>query len=223
MKDIITLAKERADKFKVKNVVVSTNTGASAKLVFEVFGPGYKIFAVGNPAKAHERGLVSHAGVSEETQKILEQKGIKVILQDQSLIQALDFGGTDFKIGGKSFEIWGNNFDSAALTEVIENAGPKGKCNAVAIIYNTLQLFCDTTRVCIEVTLMAADSGLLLLNEDCIAIARPIERSNCPHAAVILRPTKTNDIFMGQFRVKDIILLPGPKDHWFNNERLWSG
>ena len=93
----------------------------------------------------------------------------------------------------------------------------------MAIIYNTLQLFGDGPRVCLEVALMAADSGVLPIDADCISIARPPQASNCPHAAMVLRPAKTGDIFRGQLRVKNLTLVPGPKDHWFDNGPLWVG
>jgi len=227
MKDIVTIAKERADAFGVKNVVVATNSGATADLVHKVFGTNYLIIAVGNPASAHARGLVYHAGVSEATRKSLEQKGIKVVLQDQSLFQAVAIGGQPFDIGDKHFDIWGHCFNvdwSCSLGEVIENAGSKGPFNAVAIVSNTLALFGDGPRVCFEVALMAADSGVLPLDADCISIQRRIGgESNMPDAAMVLRPARTQDIFKGQLRIKDLVLVPGPKDHWFNNGPLWVG
>jgi hypothetical protein len=228
MKDIVALAKERADKFGVRNVVVPTNTGATANKVYEVFGKDYRIIAVGNPASAHIRGLVIHEGVSEETRRSLEQKGIKVVLQDQSLFQAIGHGSHGFVIGGKRYDIgapaWVHHRRIPTLQEVIENAGSKGDFNPVAIIYNTLQLFGDGPRVCLEVALMAADSGILPLDADCISIQRRIGgESNMPDAAMVLRPARTEDIFKGQLRIKDLVLVPGPKDHWFNNGSLWVG
>lgn len=99
MTDIMAVAKQRAERFDVKNVLVATNSGASVRRAYETFGPKYQIFAVGNPASAHERGLVLHSGISEETQRSLEQKGIKVVLQDQSLFQksGLSFMGTSLQ------------------------------------------------------------------------------------------------------------------------------
>lgn len=55
MNDIVMLAKERADKFGVRNIVVSTNTGASADHVRDVFGTDCLIIAVGNPPETHDR------------------------------------------------------------------------------------------------------------------------------------------------------------------------
>ncbi|MEM2906144.1 MAG: hypothetical protein QW057_00670 [Candidatus Bathyarchaeia archaeon] len=52
----MALVKERTDKFSIRNVVVATNSGATANLAHEAFGPDYLIIAVGNSASAHERG-----------------------------------------------------------------------------------------------------------------------------------------------------------------------
>jgi len=225
MKDIIALAKGRADLFGVKNVVVPTNSGATVKAVRDVFGPKYAIIAVGNPSTVSERELVYHKGVSESTRRELEELGIRVILQDQSMFQAAAIGGIPHLIG--SYNISGNCFNagwSCSLEDVIGKSGPTGPFNPVAIISNTLALFGDGPRVCIEVALMAADSGALPLDADCIAIQRRIDgASNMPDAAMVLRPTRTRDIFKGQLRIKDLLLVPVPKDHWFNNGPLWVG
>ena len=85
--DIMQIAVQRANNFGVKTVVVATNSGASAELALEAFGSGCTIIAAGNPASAHERGLVHHVGVSEATRWRLERNGIKVALQDQSFVQ----------------------------------------------------------------------------------------------------------------------------------------
>lgn len=203
MTDIMTIAKQRAERFDVKNVLVATNSGASVRRAYETFGPQYQIFAVGNPASAYERGLVLHSGISEETQRSLEQKGIKVILQDQSLKQRP-----------------GLSFMGASLQEVVCNVSPNGRFNAISIAYNVLQLFSDGPRVCLEIALMAADSGELPLDVDCISIACPSSYCDLPDAAVILRPAKSEDIFKGELRIKDVVLSPTPNDVWFTNGPL---
>ncbi|MEM2905454.1 MAG: hypothetical protein QW057_01320 [Candidatus Bathyarchaeia archaeon] len=79
-----------------------------------------------------------------------------------------------------------------------KHAGPKDPFNPVAVISNTLAWFSDEPRACIEITLMAADPGLLPLDADCIAIQRRVGgESNMPDAAMVLRPTRTQDIFKG--------------------------
>ena len=208
MEDIMKLAKQRADRFGVRTVVVATNTGASAERTLGVFGQGYRIIAAGNPASAHERGLVHHKGISEETKARLQQKGIQVALADQSFVQ-------------KYFDHSGES--RCTLTGLKERMRSQNPFPLEAVICNTLDWFCDSTRVCIEICCLAADAGVLAVDRDCIAIATPSPKSNCPHAAVILRPAKTEDMFRGNLRVKDIVLVPGENDHWFDNRPLWQG
>lgn len=203
MTNIMTVEKKRAERFAVRNVLVATNSGASVRRAYEVFGPQYQFFAVGNPASAHERGLVLHSGISEETRQSLEQKGIKVVLQDQSLFQKP-----------------GLSFMGASLQEVVRNVSSEGKFNAISIAYNVLQLFSDGPRVCLEIAFMTADSGKLPLDADCISIACPSSYCDLPDAAVILRPAKSEDIFKGALRIKDVVLSPTPNDVWFTNGPL---
>ncbi len=201
--DIMSVAKERADACGLRNVLVATNSGASIRLARETFGSGYRFFAVGNPAWAHAQGLVLHEGISEETRRGLTAEGITVVLQDRSL-----------------FQTPGVSFLGVSLQEVAECAGPHGRCTAVALVYNTLQLLSDGPRVCLEIALMAADRGALPLEEDCIAIACPSSYCDLPDAAVILRPTRSEDMFRGELRIKEVILRPTEGDVWFSNGPL---
>ena len=208
MEDIMQIAKQRAGNFGVKTVVVATNSGASAERALEAFGSGYTIIAAGNPASAHERGLVHQKGISEQTRVRLEQKGIKVALQDQSFVQQY------FDHSGES---------RCSLTALAERMQSQHPFPVQTVLCNVLDWFCESLRVCIEICCLAADAGVLPTDADCISIARPSPKSNCPHAAVILRPTKTEDMFQGGLRIKDTALVPGDNDHWFSNQALWQG
>ncbi len=90
----------------------------------------------------------------------------------------------------------------------------------MAIAYNVLQLFSDGPRVCLEIALMAADSGALPLDADCISIACPSSYCDLPDAALILRPARSEDMFKGQLRLKDLILRPTADDVWFSDGPL---
>ena len=61
---------------------------------------------------------------------------------------------------------------------------------------------------------MAADSGLLPLHEDCMAIAGP---RGYAYAALIVRPVLSTELFSTHIRVKDLLLVPGEDDIWFNH------
>jgi uncharacterized protein len=200
--DIMAAAKRSADAFGVRNVLVATNSGASLRSARQAFGPDYRFFAIGNPASAHARGLVLHDGVSEETRRGLEAEGVTVVLQDRSLFQTPRL-----------------SFMGATLQEVVEGAG-QDRFGAVAIAYNVLQLLSDGPRVCLEIALMAADSGELPLDEDCLAIARPSSYCDLPDAAMVLRPARSEDIFRGALRIKHVTLSPTPDDVWFSSGPL---
>ena len=203
MSDIMARAKERADAFRVRDVLVATNTGASLAAAMDAFGPDYRFFAVGNPASAHERGLVLHDGISNEVKATFEAKGVTVVLQNQSLFQRP-----------------GLSLMGASLDAVVQSAAPTGRFRAMSIVYSALQLFGDGPRVCLEIAMMAADSGHLPLDEDCISIACPSSYCDLPDAAVVLRPAKSQDMFSEQHRIKDLILCPTPNDVWFSNGPL---
>ena len=221
-------AKQRAERFGVKNVVVATLTGESVRLVRRTFGPDYRLFAVGNPPSAHARGLVYHDGTDEETGRALEEEGVTVILRDQGPFQAINIGGQPYDVGGavpreiwrgahKSIDAWGLRED---LSEVI-NKGLRGEVNALWVISQTIaSLLGDGPFVCLEITLMAADSGLLPLDQDCLAISRPRPASHAPDAALVLHPQTTQRLLAG-LRIKDVLLFPRTDDHWFCDKPLW--
>jgi hypothetical protein len=201
---IMEVAQRRAEQFHVKHVLVATNTGKSVRAAHSVFGEGYCFFAVGNPASAHERGLVMHDGINKQVKRDLEALGITVVLEDQSLFQRKMV----------------HSFYGVPFDEVIHSCSAKGHMNAISIIYNTLQLWGDGPRVCLEISLMAADTGVLSLERDCLAIACPSSYCDLPDAAVVLHPSKTEDMFMGNLRIKDVALCPTPDDVWFSQRPL---
>jgi hypothetical protein len=198
------MAKQRADIFNVKNILVATNTGTSIRAACEVFGSGYRFFAVGNPSSAHERGLVLHNGISPQTRNTLEDMGITVVLANQSMFQKKDV----------------RSFYGVPYDEIRRSCSAEGHINAVSLLYNALQLFGDGPRVCLEITLMAANAGVLPLDEDCMAIACPSSYCDLPDAAVVMHPAKTSDMFMGKLRIKDVVLSPTENDVWFSQGPL---
>ena len=202
--EIMTLARERAEALGVRNVLVTTNSGASVEAAQDALGPEYRFYAVGNPASAHDRGLVGHDGISEETQQRLEAKGIQVVLQDQSMFQRDNL-----------------YFTGVPLSQVIAETGSNERFGPLGMIFNVWQqMFGDGPRVCLEIAFMAADEGALPLDEDCMAIATPSSYCDLPDAALILRPTRSEDMFSGRLRIKDLILAPTGNDVWLSNGPL---
>ena len=196
-------AKERADQFGVKHILVATNTGTSVRRADAIFGTGYRLYAVGNPASAHGRGLVLHEGITEQTREVLEGMGISVVQADRTLFQRPDL-----------------SLIGASWSEVQAGVSPEGRANALSVAYSVLQWLGDGPRVCIEIALLAADAGVLPLDEDCLAIACPSSYCDLPDAAVVLRPTRSEDVLSGELRIKNIFVCPTPDDVWFSNGPL---
>ncbi len=207
-------AKERAIAFGVRNVVVATNTGCSVLMAKEAFGADYRFFAVGNPAASHEGGICLHDGISETRRSELEAAGVRVILHEQTLFQGAPKCAAAADQHRAVERAYARRFHCSDRL-------PPGSRNLHDIMYNVLnEFFGDGPRVCIEITLAAADSGELPLGEDCISIATPSSYCDFPDAAVIIRPVKSQDMFSMQFRVKDLLLCPTAGDVWFCNKQL---
>jgi hypothetical protein len=212
--DIMDRASQRAAALGVRNVVVATNTGRSILAAQKAFGAEYRLFAVGNPATSHERGLCLHDGISETKRTELEAAGIRVILDDQTLFQGeakCDAAEDQHRTVERAYSRRFHHNDEL----------PSGSRNLHGIMFSVLnEFFGDGPRLCLEITLTAADSGRLSLDEDCISIATPSSYCDLPDAAVILRPVRSEDMFSMQLRVKDLLLRPTANDVWFSQKQL---
>ena len=71
------------------------------------------------------------------------------------------------------------------------------------IIANTLRMIGQGMKVAIEISIMAADAGLVHGDEDIIAIGGSGGGADC---AVVLKPVNSNDLF--DLRVKEILCKP---------------
>lgn len=207
--DIFSLAKERAVKFGLKNILVASNSGESVERAQHVFGPAFALFAVGNPPSSREKGLALHSGILDATKGRLEGKGIRVIRQEASVFQAC----ANRSIGIESFEHANAAYvDRFGRTFAEDERIPNNICKVMGHLLG--EFLGDGPKVCLEITLMAADSGELPLDEDCMAIATP---GGYSHAALIVHPVTTKALFSTHFRVKDLLLVPSPGDIWFND------
>lgn len=202
---IFTQARKRAKKLKVKNVLVATNTGRSVKLAQDIMGADFRFFAVGNPSSSKDKGLVLHCGITPETKQELEKRGITVITQAVSAFHGLP-GNSIFHNANKAYiKRFGRTF---AQDEIV----PSNICKIMNHVLS--EFFSDGPRVCMEITLMAADSGHLPLDNDCMAIAT---LNGYSHAALVVRPVTSSELFSTHFRVKDLLLCPTDNDIWFND------
>jgi hypothetical protein len=78
-----------------------------------------------------------------------------------------------------------------------------GGATAVEVIAQTLRLFGQGTKVCVEVVVMAADAGLIPTNADVISVGGTGRGAD---TALVLRPAHMNTFF--DLRVREVLCLP---------------
>ena len=75
----------------------------------------------------------------------------------------------------------------------------------VEIIAETLRLFSQGVKVCVEISIMAADGGLLPTDSEVIAIGGT---GNGVDTALVLKPAHMRNFF--DLRINEIIAMPRP-------------
>ncbi len=167
----LRVAKEYAERYGIRNVVVASTTGKTGLLATEVF-KGFNLVIV-----THATGFIKpgYQEMSEDTRKELERRGAKVL----TCVHA--FAGVERGIR-QALNIW----------------------LPVELIALTLRrLFGEGVKVAIEITLMAADAGLIPLDEDVIAIAGTGHGAD---TALHIKPATTSNFF--DLRVRRVICKP---------------
>ncbi len=74
------------------------------------------------------------------------------------------------------------------------------------IVADTLRIFGQGMKVACEITMMAADSGLVRTDEEVIAIAGTGKEGRGADTAIVLSPVNTHDFF--DLKVKEILCKP---------------
>ena len=81
-----------------------------------------------------------------------------------------------------------------------------GTAYPAEIMAQTLRLFGEGIKVAVEITVMAADAGLVPIDEDVIAIAGT---SRGADTALVIRPANSTGIF--NLTIKEIVAKPGTR------------
>lgn len=72
-----------------------------------------------------------------------------------------------------------------------------------AVVAHTLYRFCQGMKVCVEIVLMAADAGLIPVDEEAIAIAGTGEGAD---TAIVVKPAYPRKFL--EFRIEEIVAKP---------------
>ena len=168
-KKCIELALNAAAEKNIKNIVVASNTGATAMLLKGI--PHLNIVCVTHAYGFREPGKTE---MEDSVREALNSEGIKVFTTTHAL------SGAERGISKKH-----------------------GGINPVEIMADTLRMFGQGTKVCVEVSIMALDAGLIPYGEDIIAIGGSAGGAD---SAIILRPEHANNIL--ETKIKEIICKP---------------
>ncbi len=95
---------------------------------------------------------------------------------------------------------------SHALSGVSRGISNKfGGVTPVEVMAETLRMISQGVKVCVEISIMAADGGLMPMDQEIIAVGGTAWGAD---AAVVLTPTHMNSIF--DLRIHEIIAMPRP-------------
>ena len=138
--ETLKLAKERATELGIKDIIVASTRGYTAKKAVEVFPPGeYNLIVVTHCYGFREPNKNEFP---EDLREELLKMGVKILTTSHAL------SGTVERAIRKQLGTW----------------------MPVEIIANTLRIFCEGMKVVVEIALMAADAGLITTDKEIIAI-----------------------------------------------------
>ena len=175
--ETLKLAVERAQELNIKDIVVASSYGDTAKKLLDVVESknlDLNVVVVSYHQGFHGEDVIT---MSEETMNELKERGAKVFMGAHAL------SGVERAISNKF-----------------------GGAYPVEIIAHTLRTFGHGLKVCYEITLMAADAGLIKTKNEVIAIGG---RSRGADTSVVIKPANLNNFF--NIELREIICMPRDK------------
>jgi len=172
----LRLARERADALGIRQVVIASTYGETARKALEVFG-GFKLIVVGiviGP-REHDPDSAGQKPFAEDVRKAIEAGGGTVLHTTHA------FGGI-----------------SRALRDQLD-----WKTNPISLLSAALRVFGNGMKVACEVAMMAADGGLVDIEQDTVVVAGSGRGAD---TVIVLRPVNTHRFF--DLRVKEIVCKP---------------
>ena len=175
--ETLKLAVERAQELNIKDIVVASSYGDTAKKLLDVVESknlDLNVVVVSYHQGFHGEDVIT---MSEETMNELKERGAKVFMGAHAL------SGVERAISNKF-----------------------GGAYPVEIIAHTLRTFGHGLKVCYEITLIAADAGLIKTKNEVIAIGG---RSRGADTSVVIKPANLNNFF--NIELREIICMPRDK------------
>ncbi len=173
----LAIAKERADQLGIRKIVVASTFGRTAVKAVKVFG-GERVIIV-----RRSTGFINpnEQTFTEDNMKIVQDEKASIVTAAHAF-------------GGLSRSMRQGDVRESPATYIIGD-----------IVASTLRILGQGMKVACEITLMAADAGLVRTDEEVISIAG-VGRSGGADTAIVVKPEPAHRFF--DFRIKEILCKP---------------
>ncbi len=177
----LSIAKKRADELGIKTILVASTVGDTAARAVDIF-TGANVIAVGHATGMRE---ANKNEFTDENKSMVESKGGIVLFAGHALTGL-------------------TRRPTPPPTPGTPRVPPTGPVLEVGdIIASTLRMLCAGIKVVVEMGAMAADAGLVLTDEDIIAIAGSGRGAD---TAVVMRAANSSNLF--RTRIIEILCKP---------------
>lgn len=179
----LNMSKERALEMGIKHVIVASTTGTTGLRAVEFFaGSGIKVIVV-----SHQAGLnVQGHPMSQEVRKKIESQNTPLLIATNVLSSPGRFSRNAAGWKRSDYTLYNTIFP-------------------IDMIADTLRMFCQGMKVCVEIVLMAADAGLIPMDQEIISISGTARGAD---TAIVAKPAYMTNIF--DFKIREIIAMPKP-------------
>lgn len=170
----LELAVERALMLQLSVILVATKSGETALRLMEVAQAFHYVGKI--IAVTYHQGFLNNevSTISEDVQKLLSKKNIPIVMSSHALSGV-----------SRSFR---EKFGGISIPEIIAES---------------FRRISQGFKVAVEITIMAADAGMISINQDVVAIGG---QSQGADTALVLRPAHQNSFF--NLKIKEVICFP---------------
>jgi hypothetical protein len=192
----LELARARALERNVKHVVVASTRGVTGVKAAEAFkDTGIEVIIV-----THQTGHIG-AGVqqlTDENRTKLENMDITIITGSDALEGGVGLGITRRQTTDATRPTPETRSMVSLMRRMIPTIPP-----VVRIVASVLRLFCQGMKVAVEVTLMAADAGVIPVDQAIVTIAGTGRGAD---TAIVIQPANTTNFL--DLNIHEIIAKP---------------
>jgi hypothetical protein len=183
----------------VKHVVVASTRGETGIKAAEAFkDTGIEVIVVTHQTGHRGAGVQQ---LTEENRKKLENLGIKIVTGTDALTGGVGLGITRRQTTETTRPTPETRSMLSLIRRMIPTIPP-----VVTIVASVLRLFCAGVKVAVEVTLMAADAGVIPVDQDVVAIGGS---SRGADTAILIQPANTTNFL--DLDIHEIIAKPFTK------------